>query len=222
MVAKRILEDISDGKLYDINDLAKVDANGCEGCSACCHGVGELFALTPYDVYEITKSLNKSFDDLIDDKLEIIVEDKINLPHLKMYGENERCSFLNAEDRCSIHDNRPNVCRLFPLGRVYEKDDFKYFLQTDACKKPKLGKMKVKKWIKIDNYKENKEFIMIWYKLIKALTFRMKFVRDNEEIQNINKDLIDTFYRMNLLDGEDFYVAFFDRLAEAKSRLGIL
>ena len=34
------LEDISDGKLYGINDMVRADSGGCEGCSACCRGMG--------------------------------------------------------------------------------------------------------------------------------------------------------------------------------------
>ena len=34
------LEDISDGKLYGINDMVRADSGGCEGCSACCRKMG--------------------------------------------------------------------------------------------------------------------------------------------------------------------------------------
>ena len=40
------------------------------------------------------------------------------------------------------------------------------------------------------SYDENKRFILEWYKFIKALTFRLKFVRDEEEIKAINKILL--------------------------------
>jgi len=216
------LEGVSDGKVYDIKDMVKADAGGCEGCSACCHDVGDLVALTPFDVYEMVSHLNISFDELLVDKLELHVNNKIKLPHLGMHGESKGCSFLNAEKRCTIHGHRPNICRLFPLGRVYEEDDFKYFLQVGACTKPKLAKIKVKKWIGIENYRENKAFILAWYNLTKALAFRVKFISDEKELDAINEYLLNSFYRLSLKDGEDFYTAFFDRLPKAKNRLGII
>ncbi len=35
------------------------------------------------------------------------VVDGVILPHLKMTEQSDRCSFLNEEGRCSIHDARP-------------------------------------------------------------------------------------------------------------------
>ena len=46
-----------------------------------------------------------------------------------MNNEKEACYFLNEEGRCSIHSFRPGICRLFPLGRFYEEEGFRYFLQ---------------------------------------------------------------------------------------------
>lgn len=222
MKALRTLEGISDGRIYDIEDTVKADAGGCSGCSACCHGVGDLVELTPFDVYEMVSHLNLSFDELLVDKLALRENNKILLPHLKMQGDSEGCSFLNEEERCTIHGHRPNICRLFPLGRVYIEDNFKYFLQVDSCTKPNLSEVKVKEWIGIENYGKNKAFILDWYRLLKALTFRLKFVRDPKELEAINQYLLDTFYRMPLQDGEDFYSAFSKCLPEAKNQLGII
>ena len=222
MKSLRTLEGISDGRIYDIEDTVKADAGGCDGCSACCHDVGNLVVLTPFDVYEMRSYLNRSFDELLVDQLELCENNKIMLPHLKMHGESKRCSFLSVEGRCIIHGHRPNICRLFPLGRVYEEDDFKYFLQVDNCIKPNLGKVKVKEWIGIENYQKNKEFILAWHHLLKALTFRVKFVWDSQERDAINNYLQDTFYRITIKDGEDFYDAFFRCLPEAKNWLGII
>lgn len=216
------LASISDGKLYDLKDYVRADSDGCEGCSACCCGVGELVKLTPFDIYEMRRGLGASFDDLLADRLELRTTDKITLPYLKMLGPDERCSFLSDEGRCTIHAYRPNICRLFPLGRVYEEKDFKYFLQVNACVKPKLKKIKVAQWIGIENYEKNKTFLLAWHTCLKALAFRFKFIRDDEELKAANDYLLETFYRITLKDGEDFYTAFFDALAEAKDRLGII
>ena len=216
------LEGISDGKMYDIEDIVKADTGGCNGCSACCHSVGELVVLTPFDAYEIASHLKISFDELLVDNIWLRENNKILLPHLKMHGDSERCSFLNEEGRCTIHGHRPNICRLFPLGRVYEEDSFKYFLQVSGCVKSDLKNVKVKEWIGIENYSENKTFILEWYHLLKALTFRLKFVRDEGEKNAISEYLLDTFYRITLKDGEDFYAVFSKRLPEAKRWLGII
>ena len=49
------LEDISDGKLYTAEDMVKADCRGCEGCSACCHGMGSSILLDPWDIWLLTR-----------------------------------------------------------------------------------------------------------------------------------------------------------------------
>ncbi|EPZ59011.1 flagellin N-methylase family protein [[Clostridium] sordellii ATCC 9714] len=186
MKSTNILDKISDGKLYDIEDMVKADTCGCNGCNDCCLDVGDLVVLTPFDVYEIVNCLGVTFDDLLGDKIELRQNNKILLPYLKMQ-DNNRCSFLNEKGRCIIHSKRPNICRMFPLGRVYQDNDFKYFLQIGNCPKEDLKDVKVSDWVGIENYDENKEFILEWYKLTKALAFRLKFVRDEKEIEEINQ-----------------------------------
>ncbi|MBN2898890.1 MAG: YkgJ family cysteine cluster protein [Clostridia bacterium] len=216
------LETISDGKLYDIKDMARVDTGGCKDCCDCCHGVGELVELTPYDVHEIVRGLQTSFEALLEEKLTLRDECGLLRPHLKMVGETEQCSFLDDSGRCGIHAYRPGICRLFPLGRVYSDNDFKYFLQLDVCSRPNLEKMKVKKWIGIDHYKENKAFILSWHYFMKALEFRMKFIKDTAERSAVNDYLLDLFYRERWEDALNFYEEFDQSLALAKEKLGIL
>ena len=220
MRTTNILNEISDGKLYDIEDMVKADTCGCNGCSDCCKDVGDLVVLTPFDIYEMTTYLNADFDKLLGDKILLRENNKITLPYLKMQDKNKNCSFLDKNGRCTIHSKRPNICRLFPLGRVYQDNDFKYFLQVDNCPKEELKDVKVADWINIENYNENKKFILEWYKFIKALTFRLKFVRDEDEIENINQILLDSFYRVKI--DNDFYKSFEELLPKVKNKLGII
>lgn len=39
------LNEISDGKLYTSNDMVKADCYECQGCSACCRGMGKSIIL---------------------------------------------------------------------------------------------------------------------------------------------------------------------------------
>lgn len=216
------LEAISDGKLYDIHDEVEADTGGCKGCNVCCHDIGDLVVLTPFDAYEMTRAVGKSFDELLGVHLELREDNKVLLPYLKMVEQDLRCNFLSEEGRCTIHQHRPNICRLFPLGRAYQKDDFKYFLQCNSCVKPHLDKVKVSEWIGIANYDQNKVFIMDWYHLIKAFTFRLKFIYDEKEKAALQQMFLDFFYRLEVKADEDFYHAFYRILKEAKSKLGIL
>lgn len=222
MRSTNILDEISDGKLYDIEDTVKADTCGCNGCNDCCCDVGELVVLTPFDIYEMVTYLGVEFDQLIGNKIELRKNNKISLPYLKMQDDNKNCSFLNEEGRCMIHSKRPNICRLFPLGRAYQDDTFKYFLQVGNCPKEDLKDVKVKEWVGIENYDENKVFILEWHKFIKALGFRLKFVRDEKELEEINEILLDSFYRVKVGEGENFYSVFFKDLPMIKNRLGII
>lgn len=217
------INEISDGKLYDIDELVRADTAGCGSCSACCHGVGELVKLNPFDVFNIRKATGLTFDALISDVLALKPNGKLLQPHLGMHDESEACRFLSAEGRCTIHEHRPSICRLFPLGRVYDDQrDFKYILLKGACVKPKLDKIRVSKWININDYEVNKAFLLEWHRLNKALAFRMKFVREQSEIDAINELLFDVFYRIEAADTPSFYTLFHERLPEAKNKLGIL
>ena len=213
---------ISDGRLYDLGDRVKADTDGCKNCSACCHGVGDFISLTPFDVHVLSKHLNMTFDELLVDAIECHESGKIEIPHLKMHGDKNKCFFLNESERCDIHGYRPSICRLFPLGRVYEAGDFKYFLLEDACVKPELTDILVEDWIGIKDYPENKAFIMAWHDILSALAFRVKFIYDDHTLKGLNAYLRHTFYDMALEDDVDFYEAFFERVPGAKNVLGIL
>ena len=154
------MSEVSDGKLYGINDMVKAGCNDCKGCFACCQGMGNSIVLDPYDVYRLTTGLNCKFEDLLIDKLDLNVVEGIILPNLKMAGTNESCAFLNDEGRCSIHGIRPGICRIFPLGRIYENGSFQYFLQVNECAYSNRTKVKVKKWIDTPDTAKNAAFII--------------------------------------------------------------
>jgi Fe-S-cluster containining protein len=152
------LEEISDGKLYDANDLVEASCNGCKGAAACCHGMGNSIILDPYDIYQLTTNFNIPFEALLADKIELNLVDGIILPNLKMEASNESCAFLKDNGRCSIHSFRPGICRIFPLGRYYENHDFRYFLQVNECEYKTSTMTKVSKWIDTPDFEKKSNF----------------------------------------------------------------
>lgn len=213
------LNEISDGKLYTLNDMVKADCNDCKGCSACCKGMGSSIILDPLDVFRIMSNLGLTFEQLLIDKIELNVVDGIILPNLKMIGPNEHCTFLNAEGRCSIHSFRPGICRLFPLGRYYKDDTFYYFLQVHECKKDNRSKIKVKKWIDTPDIKRNEKFINDWHYFLKNLECKIKESQDNSTAKTVSMYLLKQFYLTPYNTEKEFYPQFELRMEEAKSVL---
>lgn len=213
------LEEISDGNLYEANDMVKADCQDCKGCSDCCQGMGDTVILDPLDVHRLCAGLKKLPEELLGSVLELGVTDGNILPHLAMKGTEERCVFLNTEGRCSIHDIRPGFCRLFPLGRYYTEDGFKYILQIHECKKKNRSKIKVKKWLDTPNLKQYEKFVLDWHNFLLDVQEVFYETEDETLIKNLNMYVLSRFYYTAYKEDEDFYPQFSVRLEEAKKLL---
>ncbi len=209
------MEEISDGRLYGLNDMVKADCRGCSGCSKCCTGMGASIILTPYDVWNIRKSMNCTFELLLAGKLELGFEGGVILPHIKMQEGRDCCGFLDENGRCSIHSFRPGVCRLFPLGRVYDKGSFSYFLQVRECPYPNKTKVKVRKWIDIEEIEQNTDFINKWHDFVKVVQNSAGL--DEASLKQINMLILSEFFVREF--GDDFYSEFESRRQSAKNIL---
>lgn len=204
------MNEVSDGRLYTANDLVKADCRGCHGCAACCQGMGHSVILDPLDVFWLCRGLGTGFEALLAERIELYIADRLILPNLRMAGEEERCTFLDPEGRCSIHGFRPGMCRLFPLGRFYEEQGFRYFLQVHECPKPDKGKVKVRKWLDIPELKRYERFITDWHDFLKE---QRKLVEtDPEQIKPVSMELLNRFYVTPYEPDRDFYEQFYRRL----------
>lgn len=215
------MKEVSDGRLYGLRDMVKADCGGCAGCSQCCESMGSTIILDPFDVWRLTTGLGVSFEALLQDKLELNLVEGIILPNMKTSGEQERCGFLSAEGRCSIHGLRPGFCRIFPLGRLYENHSFQYFLQVHECpREPKL-KVKVQKWIDTPDLKRNEKFIIDWHYFLKDVTARLEEQNGEQYQKMIDLYILKSFYQEEWEKDRDFYEQFDERLTKAKEILKI-
>ena len=205
------MKEVSDGRLYRANDLVKADCGGCQGCASCCRGMGNSITLDPQDLFRLYQGLRMDFDRLLEDgRIELNIVDGLILPNLKMAGPKESCTFLNREGRCSIHPLRPGICRLFPLGRLYENGSFRYFLQVHECPKEDRKKIKVKKWLDLPEPGRYEQFICDWHYYLKGL--QKKVQKDPEQMKPVSMELLNGFYRMPYDPAGDFYGQFYERM----------
>lgn len=209
-------------RLYNANDCVKANCGGCVGCSECCQGMGESIVLDPLDVWRMSEELKEDFSAMMEQCLELHMVDGLILPNLKMAGEDERCVFLNKEGRCGIHPARPGICRLFPLGRIYENGSFQYFLQNMECPKENKTKIKVSKWLDTPNLKQYEAYVNQWHYFLEEIRQMLEEQQDEELTRDLNTYLLNTFYVESYQTGVDFYEEFSRRYEKMGKLINIL
>jgi len=80
----------------------------------CCRDVS--IVLTPYDVLKMKNALDMTSGDFLDKHTVVVGKENqlIPLVFLKMNEDDKKCPFV-GEDGCTIYENRPWPCRMFPL-----------------------------------------------------------------------------------------------------------
>lgn len=79
----------------------------CKRCLACCHN--KKIQVNPYEIARLSRNRGLSTAQFLD---LYMAEERTYLK----WDERGNCVFLNAQG-CSVHEDRPLVCRLYPLGR---------------------------------------------------------------------------------------------------------
>lgn len=200
------LNERTDGKLYGADDLVKVGCRDCKGCSACCHAMGQSIVLDPYDIWMMTDGLYMTVEELLTNALELTVVDGLILPHLKMQEDTDACYFLNQEGRCDIHGYRPGICRLFPLGRLYEAQSFQYFLQIHECKAKNRTKVRIRQWLGLSDYRQYAAFITDWHYFLKQYQLPIKQgILQGECLRELNLQILNVFFLTPYHRDWDFY-----------------
>lgn len=216
------LKEISDGRLYSSGDMVKADCRDCEGCSDCCRGMGSSIILDPMDLWRLQRGIHKDFQALLGaGYIELNIVDGMILPDLKMDSARDACPFLDGQGRCSIHSWRPGICRLFPLGRYYEENGFKYFIQIHECSRQDRGKIKIKKWLGIPNLKAYEEYILEWHRFLGQRREALDTLSE-ENVRILTLYVLRRFYETAYLaaDENGFYEEFAARLGEVREKFG--
>lgn len=212
------MDEVSDGKRYCSNDMVKLGCQECAGCSSCCRDMGSSIVLDPYDIYRMSSELGWSFEEMMAKCLEFNMVDGLILPNLRMVEGKNQCTFLSDEGRCRIHTARPGICRLFPLGRIYENGSFQYFLQVHECKKTSRTKMKISKWLETPRLKQYEQFISQWHYYLKTLQQQIMECQDETYIRQTNMQVLNQFFVQPYDTGEDFYTQFAHRMKEIEEK----
>lgn len=156
----------------------------CRKCGKCCKHQNTIL-FTPRDIFNIARKLQIPPEKVISEYAETYIGDSSKVPivHMVPRGKNEACPFL-VDSLCSIHDCKPTVCALFPLGRVavntelpeggLEDSNFeielevKYMFNDPGCGSRKRVNT-VRDWLARFGIPEHDEFFLLWSKLLTML-----------------------------------------------------
>lgn len=222
MIREVDINEISDGRRYRSSDMVKIGCADCAGCSECCRQVDDTIILDPYDINELCRGLDTTFDDLLSGAyllknkslsdipgptqsgetemtlipaIELGHADGLLLPHLNISKETGGCVFLSRDGRCTIHDFRPGFCRLYPLGRIYENGSFSYFIQIHECPYPNKTKVKIKKWLGIRDLSSYEAFVLKWHDILENARKELSDIHDISERSRYIVSFLGKYYQ---------------------------
>ncbi len=131
----------------------------------CCTDVN-IF-LTPYDIIRLKNHLHISSQEFLDKYTFLPIDEKQNHPvvMLKMeQDENKSCPFVR-DSGCSVYEDRPWSCRMFPLGVASPKEngttgdeEFYFILDEPVCQGHKEQRLQtVEEWMEDQEVKDYSE-----------------------------------------------------------------
>lgn len=139
-----------------------------DDCSQCCKHREDIL-LTPYDIFRICKFLKIGFGEFIVTYCETYIESPSNLPVVRL-RPSAVCRFLR-HGKCQIHEVKPTVCTLYPLGRLAsfnpESGELQYFLRDDSCGTKDQENVEEDQLKKLDD--DHEECLHIWHSMLNEL-----------------------------------------------------
>lgn len=217
MIRDKSVEEISDGRLYRAGDLVKIGTNGCQGCCDCCR-MDALIVLDPWDIWQLKCGLGLDLKDLLDRTVSLEVIDGLIQPALKM--KDGVCPYLGSDGRCRIHAFRPGICRLYPLGRSWKGEDFSYILQVEECTHCTGTKVKVKKWLGVEDLPRYEEYCRTWHAFLSKA--REACDRGGDRVRKaVCMQILQTCYLTAYDPDRVFYGQFGDALGLAAHSIGM-
>jgi len=189
-------------EIYNNLDTLKIGINDtfyfkCRSCGKCCKNRYDIM-LTPRDLFRIARHLNMTIEDVVKKYCDVYPgkDSKVPIVRLLPIGGNDRCPFL-VDKRCIVHEAKPTVCALFPIGRTISSGEPDIALDPDtpmvtgyicqptdcnAKKKPQV----VRDWLAKWGYEEPDAFYLQWNEMLISIT---DFIGKLEE-RNLPGDLI--------------------------------
>lgn len=208
----------------------------CRRCGKCCVHQDTIL-LNTRDIYNIAKKQGRTMRDVVESYTEVYIGKNSRIPviHLLSNGPKGACPLL-VDGRCSVHDCKPAVCALYPLGRVVTNQkagapmegefdlQVRYILNNYSCGSAKRVNT-VRSWLARFGIPEQDDYFILWNEVIMRLSEavrRMEKLHCTEKALSTLWDAIFTLLYLNYDTSVDLMPQFLtaaEKLKEMGKRL---
>lgn len=191
------------GKNYKILDTTYKFRFTCDKCGRCCSDIDII--LNPYDVIRIIKKLRITAREFITKYCHLIKGNQSKLPIILLVT-NPKCGF-NQNGLCQIYEDRPQVCRSYPIGRVTSPEGKERYILVKNCSKVHFRLQRVQtinKWLENEGVSEYYEVTKGWTDFILKIV-KNEYPKENSQFFNL---FVEVCYNVD----SEAYRKLFDKL----------
>jgi hypothetical protein len=185
----------------------------------CCRNINIM--LTPYDIIKLKNRMEIDSSEFLAVYTEPNMLEKTDLPVITMRmldDERKSCPFVRDGEGCIIYEDRPTICRYYPVGfgslshkmQENEDKDFFFLIKEPMCKGHlEKNEMTVKEWRQDQGIEERDRINSGWMDLVvrkQTTTTTMKFTEKSKKLFFMVCYNIDAFRRFVFESGfKDMY-----------------
>ena len=182
----------------------------CSQCGECCRNVKDAVMVESLDLYNIAKFFNKNITEIIEQyTVPAMLSRGFAIFLLKTKDHMDICVFLK-NGRCSIHQAKPRVCRLYPLGAWPDDKNNGEFISLIVSKRKfhfNGQRHFVKEWMRNNLTQADKKFLLAESTLAKQFGKVMNKIDSRDDDNIINLMLIARYLSFNTeLDFQEQYL----------------
>jgi len=180
----------------------------CNVCGKCCRNRDDII-LNTFDIYRLAKFLSLTPYEFIEKYCDKYLGPDSKLPIVAMkfktiYDLNKTytaCPFLKHRDgvlKCIVHEAKPTVCALFPLGRAIKIQDSElevYYYEQDVCCGSKETTHTIKEWLDSYSISDSEEAFILFSDFTKKL-YEIIDLRKLHDEKIISEKMMESFYFM--------------------------
>lgn len=206
----------------------------CTQCGECCFNREDII-LTPKDLFRITKKLKLTIPETLCRYCDVYVgpSSRIPLVRLMPVGSQKKCPLLKKR-KCTVHDVKPTVCGLFPLGRaaqgtnaavhsVLATSPIEYFYTPPGCG-DNSETHTVREWITAFDIPVMDNFFLDWAQLQAKLSTKLIKAESQFDTKFMEAlwQSIHTYLYVKYDISKDFYPQFQDNMRQLSALMDMI